>query len=92
MSRTLASLVDRELSNHVGIGPLSTIGDSLEFVRALNTHAWQAAGIVEAYAGGWYSKYNWESKGQISQEEAQHFVAYALRKLRSELKRGATAA
>lgn len=93
MSRTLRSLVDRELSNHVSAtSRLSSVESSLGFMQALDTHAWQSARIVEEFAGGWYSKHNWESKGEISPAEAQRFVGYALRKLRSELKQGAAQA
>lgn len=88
MSRTLRSFVDRELANHIGPGhTVSTINESLEFMRSLDTHTWQAARIVEEFAGDWYSKHNWESQGEISRDEAQRFVAQGLRKLRSELKR-----
>ncbi len=90
MSRTLRALIDRELANHVSAtSDLSSVESSLEFMQALDTHAWQSARIVEEFAGGWYSKHNWESKGEISPDEAQRFVGYALRKLRAELKQGA---
>lgn len=93
MSRTLRSFVDRELANHVGVGAgPPTVEDSLEFMQALDTYAFQAARIVEEFAGGWYSKHNWESRGEISVDETQRFVAYALRKFRTELKLGAAAA
>ncbi|MCH8804495.1 MAG: DUF1501 domain-containing protein [Planctomycetes bacterium] len=89
-ARCLRSFVDRELSNHVGPGhALSNVEQSGDFLKALDTHTRQAARIVEDFAGGWYSKHNWESKGEISRDETQRFVEYALRKLRSELKRGA---
>lgn len=87
MSRTLRSLVDRELSNHVGPGrQVSSLDGSRNFLSALDTHSWETAAIVEEYAGGWYSRHNWESQGQISIEEVQRFVSNGLRKLRSELK------
>jgi hypothetical protein len=44
---------------------------------------------METFAADWYSKHNWEAKGEISVVEAQGFVAVALRKLRSEFKMGA---
>jgi hypothetical protein len=92
MARSLRSFVDRELATHVGEGALADVGASRDFMDALDLHSRQAARIVEDFAGGWYSKHNWESKGEVSQEEAQRFVAYALRKLRTELKRGAATA
>ena len=88
MARTLRSYIDRELANHVGPGnPLATVTAGSEFIRALDLHTRQAAAIVHEFAGSWYSKHNWTSRGAITQEEAQGFVAVALRKLRSELKR-----
>ncbi len=87
MSRSLRSFVDRELANHVGrTQALANISSSGEFMRALDAHVWQTAKIVEDFAGGWYSKHNWETKGHISPSETQQFLAVALRKLRFELR------
>jgi hypothetical protein len=69
----------------VGAAP----ADSLEFTQALDTFARQSARIIEDFAAGWYSKHNWEAKGEITEEDAQKFVAVALRKLRMEVKLGA---
>ena len=86
--RTLRSFVERELSNHVGRSPaLPTVADSQEFSDAIGRYARESARIMEDFASGWYGKHNWESKRQISREEAQGFVAVATRKLRMELKR-----
>jgi hypothetical protein len=88
-SRTLRSLLARELSNHIGEGrPIANIDQGVEFSQALDTYARQAARIMKGFAEGWYSKQNWESKGQISRDDAQAFVAVAVRKLRMELKTG----
>ena len=82
--------LDRETSNHIGPGhSLATVEQSADFARAIDTHARQSARILRDFAGGWYAKHNWESKGNISQQEVAGFVAVALRKLRSELKREA---
>jgi hypothetical protein len=90
LSRTLRSLLDRELPNHIGpTHPLTTIKEGSDFLEAVDLHARQSAAIVRDFAGGWYSKHNWESRGRISLEEASNFVAVALRKFRSELKREA---
>jgi hypothetical protein len=89
LSRSMRSWVDRELSNRLGHSTAAA-ADSQTFLRALETHTWQAARIVEDFAGGWYSKRNFELSGEIDRTEARKFVAVALRKLRSELKAGAT--
>jgi hypothetical protein len=90
MSRSLRSWVDRELSNHVGQPQISNVADASDFLKAIDTHTWQAARIVEDFAGGWYSKRNWELGGDITRDEAQKFVAVSMRKLRAELRIGAT--
>lgn len=87
MSRTLLGFVDREVANHVGAErKLTNVSESAEFLDALSRHVWQTAAIVEEFAGDWYSRHNWESKGQVSPQETQQFLAYALTKLRSELR------
>lgn len=91
-SRALASFVDRELANHYGSNtPPGSRESAIEFRRELDRHVWQTARIVEDFAGDWYSKHNWESKGRISPEETQRFLAIALRKLRRELQSEAEA-
>jgi hypothetical protein len=90
LSRTLMYFLDRETSNHVGPERgFATIEQSAEFTRAIDTHARQSARIMQDFAGGWYSKHNWESRGEISEQEVAGFVGVALRKLRSEVKREA---
>ena len=88
LARTLRFFVDKELSNRVGPGhALVDIEASREFSAALDVYTRQSARIMEQFAAGWYGKHNWESRGAISREEAQRFVAVALRKLRMELTR-----
>jgi len=90
LARTITSLIDRELSQHVGRSSgFTSIADSADFAKALDTHTRQSARILEEFASSWYSKHNWETKGQITIEEAQGFTAIALRKLRMDLKLGA---
>ena len=87
-ARMLRSFVDRELSNHVGTASgLSNLSESRSFLDGLDLHARQSSRIMEEFAGGWYSRHGWESQGQINRDETQRFVAYALRKLRAEIKR-----
>ena len=58
-----------------------------EFNDALALYSRQSAKIVEDFASGWYSKHNWEERGEIREDDAHRFVAMALRKLRMELGR-----
>ena len=80
-ARLLTSYLDRELSNHVE----GSISERMEVASAIDLHARQSAAIMREFAGGWYSKQNWETKGEITLDDAQRFVAVALRKLRMEL-------
>lgn len=92
-SRTLRYFVDREVANYVGPGrSIPNIQAGQQFGQALDLYARQSAHIVEDFAAGWYSKHNWETQGQISTQEVQGFVSYALRKLRMEVKREAAQA
>ena len=88
LARTLRSYVDREIPNLVGVSSgLRSVADSAEAVEAIDRHTRESALILREYAATWYSKHNWESHGEISLNETQRFVAYALQKLRQELKR-----
>ena len=86
LARTVKYLLNKELSNHIGSEhSLRNIQSAKEFNDALALYAYQSAKIMEDFAGGWYSKHNWESRGEISEKETSGFVAFALRKLRMEL-------
>lgn len=78
--------LSRELANHVG--PDKRFRDPTqhtEFVRNLDTHCRQAAQIIREFAGGWYSKANYEDG--ISEVKARNFAWAAMKKMRAELKR-----
>ena len=79
--RYLTYFLSRELSNH------HSVQESRQFREALSLHCKQAARIVEQFAGGWYSKANFE--GRITPRKAANFVQVALKKLQAELDKGA---
>lgn len=86
LNRTLQFFISKESPNRVGVGrKFEDISDLSEFNAALATYCYQCARIVEEFAGGWYSKRNWQ--GQISEEDATGFVAVAMDKLRAEIAR-----
>lgn len=86
--RYLGFFLSRELSNHVGgERRFASTADHTAFDTALDVHCRQASRIVEEFAGGWFSKTNWE-RG-ISPDDARGFAWVALKKLRAELKKGA---
>ena len=79
--RYLTYFLSRELSNH------RSVDENRQFREALSLHCKQASKIVEQFAGGWYSKTNFE--GGITQRKAANFIQVALKKLRAELDKGA---
>lgn len=86
--RYLNYFISREVSKHVG--PNGSFGDidrHTDFKEALAVHCTQSAVIVQEFAGGWYSKTAYETG--ITQQDAEAFAAVALKKLLSEIKRGA---
>lgn len=86
VERALTYFVSRELPLHVGPGKrFPTVEEQRAFSRAVAEHARQAANIVESFAGGWYSKAQME--GDLTPARTSRFVAYAMRKMRSELSR-----
>ncbi|RME23961.1 MAG: hypothetical protein D6798_12400 [Deltaproteobacteria bacterium] len=87
--RFLTYHVDRELPRQVGPeGRFPSNGQRHEFSRALELHCQQASKIVESFAGGWYSKARFEK--ELTEPRVARFVGYALKKMRLELRRGAS--
>lgn len=80
--RYVTYFLSRELSNQ-----LASVAANREFREALSVHCRQASKIVEEFAGGWFSKTNFE--GGITRNKAANFIGYAMKKLRTELQRGA---
>lgn len=86
-SRSIRYLLDKELSNYIGKD--KTLGSPkhvLEFQQALSRYCTETAKIVEEFAAGWFSKHNWETKNDISEDTAAAFTAYALEKIQMELR------
>lgn len=78
--------LSRTLSNQVGPGhQLATVADHSRFNAALDQHCREASRIVEAFAGGWFSKTNYQ--GGITPEKARGFIFVALGKISAELRR-----
>lgn len=86
--RVLTHFVSKELPLHVGAGRrFETPTEQRAFQDAMGVHAKQAARILEVYAGAWWSKARHE--GDLTPARAERFVAYAMKKMRDELRRGA---
>ena len=86
--RVLTHFVSKELPQHVGgDGRFETLGDQRAFQEAVGLHAHQAARIVEVFAGAWWSKAKFDR--DLTPERTERFVAYAMKKMRDEIRRGA---
>lgn len=87
LGRYLTYFLSRELSNHVGRGQrFANIQEHSDFNQALDLYCRQAARIVQEFAGGWFSKTNYE--GGIDLKKAGDFAFVALKKIRAELGKG----
>ena len=83
--KTIEYYLSRELPNHVGSGKfLPTIDHEIAFRSALGQHCREASLIVEAFAGGWYSKAIYD--GTLNPASTKRFAAYALSKMHDELR------
>ncbi len=87
--RVLTHYVSRELPLHTGPGHrFRNVAEQRAFQDAVALHARQASLIVETFAGGWFSKARYEQ--DLTPERTGRFVAYAMKKMRGELRRGAS--
>jgi hypothetical protein len=72
----------------LNVGPerrISSTNDHSAFDAALDLHTREASRIVEAFAGGWFSKTTYQ--GGITPAKASSFVFVALGKISAELQR-----
>lgn len=82
LSRSLRYFMDQEAPNRVGgEGRFGTQADLRAFYEGVDTYAFEAARIVEDFAGGWYAKRRW--LGGV--EDTDGLAAVAMRKLADEL-------
>lgn len=83
--KTLDYYLSRVLADHVGPDRrFATLQDQSRFRSALDLHCREASFIVEQFAGGWFSKANFQ--GRLTRGSAQNFSDYALKKVRDELR------
>ena len=89
--RYVSYFLSKELPQHVGPGRrFVTLGEERSFASALELHCQQACKIVEVFSGAWYSKNRFQRT--LTSAGTGRFLAYALKKVRSELRRGGSAA
>jgi len=86
LNRVLQFFISKESPNRIGPQrKFKDISDLSRFNLALEAYCYQSAKIVEQFAGGWYSKRNWQ--GEILERDAKGFVSVAMEKLRAEIAR-----
>jgi hypothetical protein len=85
-ARYLKTFLSRELSNHVGATEkFEDVRQHSGFNEALDRHCFETAKIVEEFAGGWFSKTNFE-RG-IDRDAVRSFLHVALQKIAEQLRR-----
>ena len=88
LSRYVNYFIQKELSNNIGPDKaIDSVGSASAFTQSLDSYCWQSARIIEDFSGGWYSKHNWEKKGDLLEDDVRPFTTFALKKLRMELAR-----
>jgi hypothetical protein len=81
--------LSRTIADQVGPGrQLPTTADYSAFNAALDQHCREASRIVETFAGGWFSKTNFQ--GGITPKKARNFAFIALAKIAAELRQRQT--
>lgn len=89
LSRSIKLVVDKEISNHIGPGKALTSTESaVQLGRDVDRYCSETSQIVQDFAGGWFSKHNWQSKGEILERDVSGFVAHAFEKLQMDLQKG----
>ena len=83
--KTLDYYLSRVLADHIGPDrAFETLEAQAQFKAALALHCRETSEIVEQFAGGWYAKSNFN--GTLNRNTTQRFAAYALEKMRDELR------
>lgn len=84
-NKTLDYYLSRVIAEHVGPQrTFQSFKDHSDFQHALALHCRETSEIVEQFAGGWFSRANYNRT--LTPESAQGFADYALKKMRAELR------
>ncbi|HBO3862362.1 hypothetical protein [Pseudomonas aeruginosa] len=90
-NESLQYFLSKNLNTHLGEGMrFATMNQKAQFDTALQTHAREASLIVEKFSSEWFSKHRFEEGGDISRKSSNGFAGYALKKMKDELKAGAS--
>lgn len=86
-NESLDWFLSRTVGTQVGEGQrFATTNQVAQFKQALETHCHEASEIVERFSADWFSKHHFQSNGDISADKTKGFGAYAMQKMRDELK------
>jgi len=89
-NESLEYFLSKTLATHLGEGQrFATMNEKAQFETALSTHCREASLIVEQFSSDWFSKHRFEEGGGISRKSSDGFAAFALKKMKDELKAGA---
>jgi hypothetical protein len=84
---SLSYFLSQHLGTQVGADqPFATVNRMDQFEQAMKTHCHEAAEIVERFSGMWFSKNFYLDDGEIESSKTKNFGAYAMTKMRAELK------
>ena len=87
MGDTLKYFLDKTIDTHLGQGQrFNTRNEAREFRNALTTHCMEVSGVVETFAGEWYSKNRFEGDGEIRRDKTEGFGWFAVEKIRAAMK------
>ncbi|TDQ41895.1 hypothetical protein [Tepidicella xavieri] len=87
----LQYFLSKVINTQLGEGMrFATMNQAAEFNLALQTHTREASLIVEQFSSEWFSKHRYHEGGDISRKSSDGFAGYALKKMRDELKVGAS--
>lgn len=90
-SECMGYFLSQTLATHLGDGQrFTTTNQKAHFDKALSTHCRESSKIVEQFATEWFSKHRYEENGVISRDSVRGFASYALKKMKDELRAGAT--
>jgi len=88
---SLQYFLSKVVNTQIGEGMrFATMNQAAQFNSALETHTREASLIVERFSTEWFSKHRYEENGDISRQSSDGFAGYALKKMKDELKAGAS--
>ena len=86
-NESLEWFLSRTIGTQIGEGQrFATTNQVAQFKQALEIHCHETSEIVERYCADWFSKHHFENDGDIPKSKTKGFGAYAMQKMRDELK------